>query len=463
MNRVTRFLKNRWVVSGAGVVVTAAMVFGITAILVNVFEHKEEEHQPFFRVVEITNTTEDPAVWGRNFPLQYNAYLHTSVMMATRYGGSQPTTKTPTDADPRTTVSQSRIEEDPRLKTMWAGYAFATDFREERGHAYMLDDQTYTQRQVVVKQPGACINCHASTVVLFNKLGDGDMTKGFEKANSMPYAEVRAQVSHPVACIDCHDPETMALRITRPAFIEGIRVYKASQGEANYDVNRQASRQEMRSYACAQCHDEYYLKGDTKQLTFPWSQGLKGDQILAFYDSTGFKDWTHSQTGAPMLKAQHPEFEMWSQGLHAQSGVSCADCHMPYVREGAQKVSDHQVRSPLLDLNRACQSCHKVSEDDLRKRISTIQDNTAKSRDAAMDALVQLIGDIKAKKDAGRADSELASARDFQRKASFLLDFVGAENSTGFHAPQETMRLIAESIDYARKGQIALRDGGAGQ
>jgi nitrite reductase (cytochrome c-552) len=455
-----RFLRSRWFLGGAGVLAIAAVVFGLTAILVNVFEHKEEGRDPFFRVVQLTDDIDDPAVWGRNFPLQYNSYMHTSVMEPTKYGGSQAAAHAPTETDPRTMTSQSLVEAFPELKTIWAGYAFATDFREDRGHYYMLEDQTYTQRQQVVKQPGTCANCHASTYTLYKKLGEGDITKGFEKLNAMPYAEARQQLSHPVACIDCHDPESMALRITRPAFIEGMRVFKAAQGVDNYDVNTMASRQEMRSFVCGQCHDEYYFKGDTKQLTYPWSQGLKADQILAYYDSIGFKDWTHAQTGAATLKAQHPEFELSSEGIHARSGVSCADCHMPYRREGAQKVSDHQVRSPLLDLSNACQSCHKISEAELHERVLTIQDTTVKTRDSATDALLALIGDLKAARDAGRSDDELAAARDFQRKAQFLLDFVSAENSTGFHAPQEAMRLLAESIDLSRKGQLSLRDGG---
>ena len=111
--------------------------------------------------------------------------------------------------------------------TMWAGYAFSKDFREERGHAYMLDDQVFTERQHVTKQPGTCIHCHASVYVPYKKAGDGDLIKGFERMNPMPYAEARKLVTHPVACIDCHDAETMQLRVTRPGFIEGIRALKA--------------------------------------------------------------------------------------------------------------------------------------------------------------------------------------------------------------------------------------------
>ncbi len=204
----------------------------------------------------------------------------------------------------------------------------------------------------------------------------------------MPYAEARKLVSHPVACIDCHDSSTMQLRVTRPGFIEGIRAFKASQGVQNYDVNAQATRQEMRAYVCGQCHVEYYFKGPEKRLVYPWAKGLKVEEIQAYYDEAQFKDWTHADTGAPALKAQHPEFEMWNQGIHARSGVTCADCHMPYKREGALKISDHHVRSPMLNVNRACQTCHKWPEEELKARVETIQQRTYKLRNVAMDALM---------------------------------------------------------------------------
>src|SRR5215468_446584 len=193
-----------------GVAVLATIV-GV-ALLMNIFERKQEARNPFYRVVELTDDTEDPAVWGKNFPLQYDDYKKTTDQVRTHFGGSEAFPHTPTKADPRSVVAQSKIEEDPRLKIMWAGYAFAKDFREERGHAYMLDDQTYTERQKVVKQPGTCIQCHASVYVPYKKAGNGDLIKGFEKFNQMPFAEARKLVSHPVACIDCHDPSNMQLR-----------------------------------------------------------------------------------------------------------------------------------------------------------------------------------------------------------------------------------------------------------
>jgi nitrite reductase (cytochrome c-552) len=341
---------------------------------------------------------------------------------------------------------------------MWAGYAFAVDFREERGHAYMLEDQTFTQRQQVVTQPGTCLHCHASVYVPYKRLGDGDLFKGFERMNEMPYEEARPLVKHPVACIDCHDAETMQLRITRPGFIEGIRVVKAAQGITNYDVNRQATRQEMRSYVCGQCHVEYYFRGPEKRLVYPWSNGLKIEQIYDYYEAEKVSDWLHAETGAGVLKAQHPEFEMFNQGIHARSGVACADCHMPYKREGALKISDHHVRSPLLNVSLACQTCHKWPEEELKARAETIQDRTYKLRNIALDALVELIKDIKVAREAGYSDQDLAAARAFQRRSQFYVDFVEAENSMGFHAPQEAARILAESIDFSRRGQVALRN-----
>jgi nitrite reductase (cytochrome c-552) len=439
------------------VAITAVVTLGIVALLVNIFERKQEARNPFYRVVELNDEIEDPAIWGKNFPQQYDQYRRTVDQIRTRYGGSEAVPRTPTAADPRSIVAQSKLEEDPRLKVMWSGYAFSKDFREERGHAYMLDDQTFTERQQAAKQPGTCMHCHASVYVPYRKLGGGDLIKGFEQMNRMPYAEARKIVSHPVACIDCHDPSTLQLRVTRPGFMEGIRALKASQGVNDYDVNKSATRQEMRAFVCGQCHVEYYFKGPDKRLVYPWSKGLKVDDILKYYEENPHDDWTHADTGAPVLKAQHPEFELWSQGIHARSGVACADCHMPYIRVGALKISDHHVRSPVLNLNHACQTCHHWPEEELKARIETIQERTFGLRNRAMDALVALIGDIKAARARGASDAELEQPRKLQRRAQFMLDFVEAENSTGFHAPQESARILGEAIDYARQGQLALR------
>jgi nitrite reductase (cytochrome c-552) len=449
--------RKRIVLSFLLVAISAAVVAAVAAVvLVSVTRHKEEAKSPFYRVVDLDDTIDDPAVWGKNFPLQYDGYRRTVDSVRTRYGGSEALPRAPTDADPRAFVARSKIDEDPRLQAMWAGYAFAVDFREERGHAYMLAAQTYTGRQHAAKPPGTCIHCHASTFVAMKELGAGDLVAGFEALNRMPYAEARGHVEHPVGCIDCHDPSTMQLRVTRPAFMEGIQRAKEAEGAIGWDLEKDATRQEMRSYVCGQCHVEYYFAGPEKRLTYPWAKGRRADDILAFYEEEGFSDWTHAATGARVLKAQHPEFEMYGEGVHAQSGVACADCHMPYRREGAMKISDHHVRSPLLGIGAACQGCHHVPEAELAGRVRTIQTRHVEMRDRSLDAVIDLIAALSERKGEGASDDDLEAARSHQRKAQFLLDFAEAENSSGFHAPQEAARILNLSLDHARRGLMSL-------
>ena len=456
--------KRRFSIYALGAVAAFAAVaaVAIAALLTNIFRHQQEARNPFYKVVALTDTIDDPSVWGKNFPLQYDSYRRTVDQQRTKYGGSEALPRTPTQADPRSVVAQSRLEEDPRLRTFWAGYAFSKDFREERGHAYMLDDQMFTERQTVTRQPGTCLHCHASIYAAYRREGNGNLFAGFEKMNHMPYFEARKLVRHPVSCIDCHDPSTMQLRVTRPGFIEGIRALKASQGVKDYDVNAQATRQEMRTFVCGQCHVEYYFRGPEKRLVYPWAKGLKVDSIMAYYDSVGQADWIHAVSGARVLKAQHPEFEMYNQGIHARSGVACADCHMPYQRVGAMKISDHWVRSPVLNINRACQTCHKWSEEELRSRVETIQDRTYEMRNVALDAVIKLTNDIAAAVKRDSTQPAIAKARDYQRRAQFFADFIEAENSMGFHADQEAVRILGRSIDYSRRGQIVLAGGDPG-
>jgi nitrite reductase (cytochrome c-552) len=439
-----------------GVAAASGLTIVLLALLTNIFERKAEARQPFVRVAEVTEATLDPAVWGRNWPSQYESYERTSLPTATTFGGRGLGAS---DGG----LAEQKLDRDPWLKRIFAGYAFSIDYRDRRGHAFALFDQEQTRRVTEKAQPGACIQCHASNLALYRFAGKGDVQKGFEAVCAMSYQDAhdmkdekgQALVQHPVACIDCHDPATMALRVTRPGFLAGIAALKASQGVANYDPNKDATRQEMRSFVCGQCHVEYYFKGPGKVVTYPWSNGLKVEQIEAYYDKEGFTDWTHAETGTKVLKAQHPEFEVWNQGVHARSGVACADCHMPYMREGAMKVSDHWVRSPLLNLNRACQTCHAIPEKDLEARVVSIQDRHHELLERAAKAVTEMLDSIVAAKKSGASDSALDPARALHRKAQWRLDFVAAENSMGFHAPQELARILAEAIDYARQAQLA--------
>jgi nitrite reductase (cytochrome c-552) len=355
--------------------------------------------------------------------------------------------------------------------------------------------------------------------------------RGLEAVSEMSYWDAYAKLkettggkAHPVSCVDCHDPKSMELRVTRPGFLAGIQKLAASpepvphlpsierwrRGDRAkpYDPNVDGTRQEMRSFVCGQCHVEYYC-GKGMTLFFPWNEGLKVEEIEKYYDGLQvkghrFKDWTHAETGMDVLKAQHPEFEVWSQGIHARSGVACADCHMPYKREGALKVSEHWVRSPLLMVNRSCQTCHPYPDEEVKARAEAIQDRhyallrrTGQAATRMLDAIVAvrkpfdaahlaeatarakeaaakrpdwakiaaaeqekaIQAELKAAQlalwqEAVAKDPALGELGDLQRAAQWRLDFVAAENSMGFHASQELARILAESIDLARQAEV---------
>ena len=408
----------------------------IAALLVNITTRKAEAEEYPLKVVEIAEGEIDPSEWGKNFPRHYDSFMKTQdSTISTPYGGSVP---------------YSKLERYPAMVRIWAGYAFSKDFNEERGHFYALQDQKETLRTEIVDQPGACANCHsANAPALIEEMG-------WEEFNHTPYNDLRDDLHIASSCADCHDPDTMELRITRPAF-------KNAMAERGIDLEN-ATRQEMRTYVCAQCHVEYYFAGDNKVLTFPWDNGLNIDEIDAYYTEIGFKDWAHAETNAPMIKIQHPEFEMYSSGLHAKSGVACADCHMPYVREGAIKVSDHWLRSPLTNVNGSCQTCHRQDEAALVERINTIQDRTAGLLRTTETAILDALDAIVTAQNAGATDEQLENARYLQRRASMRWDFVSSENSTGFHSPQEAARILADAINFARQAQIeAERLGGPAQ
>jgi len=425
-------MKRGWLLGVLGLVGVAGVTVLLLALLTNIFERKQEARQAFVRLVDVTEDTLDPRVWGQNWPMQYDSYLKTALPTTTKYGGRGLGAS---DGGP----AEQKLGRDPWLKRIFAGYAFSLDYRDRRGHAYALFDQEATRRVTEKQQPGACIQCHASNLALYRFAGKGDIRKGFEQVSGMPYRDARDMkddkeqplVQHSIACIDCHEPKTMAVRVTRPGFIAGIRALKAKQGIA-----------------------DYYFKGPGKVVTYPWANGLKVEEIEAYYEREGFTDWVHAETGTKVLKAQHPEFEVWSQGIHARAGVACADCHMPYERVGALKVSDHWVRSPLLNLNRACQTCHAVPEKELEARVLAIQDRHHALLQRAARATTDMLDVIVAAKKEGASEATLQAAAAQHRKAQWRLDYVAAENSMGFHAPQELARILGEVIDHARQGQL---------
>jgi nitrite reductase (cytochrome c-552) len=416
-----------------GIVGAIAITFAVAFVLVSVFERQQEARLAYFKVVNIAPGEPDPDVWGQNFPYQYGRYMDT--MTSTefaeyskygRYGGSE---------------AFQKLDKYPDIRRLFAGYPFSVDYREERGHMRALEDMLATQRLGDAK-PGSCMTCKSAQVpALMAQLGT-------EQFYATPVKQLVEQhgVKYSITCAECHDAGTMALKVNRPAFIEAMR-------ERGIDVTK-ATRQEMRTYVCAQCHVEYYFRGPNKTVVFPWNKGLTVDDIDAYYQEINFSDWTHAETGAPMVKMQHPEFETYSTGIHARSGVACADCHMPYRREGAIKVTDHWLNTPLSKITNACLTCHRQTEEEMRQRVLMIQDRTYNQMKHAETALLAAMDGITVAKAGGVPDASLAQARDLHRRAQLRWDFISAENSMGFHSPQEAVRVLGDATDLARQAQL---------
>ena len=420
----------RWMAAGIAAVFVLVGV-GLGALLANINARQAEGDQFPALITEIAALEVEPAVWGQNFPRQFDSFMKTQIDgNRTEYGGSDP---------------YSKLDEKPFLKKAWAGYGFAIDYNEDRGHFYAQIDQARTGRTTEIAQPGTCANCHTGNFMpLVAEMG-------WDNFNATPYDDLREHLGDlGMSCGDCHDPDTMNLRITRPALINALE-------QDGFDWT-QATRQEMRSLVCAQCHVEYYFKGEGKTLTFPWDFGQSIEGIEQHYDTYGFKDWEHELTKAPMIKIQHPETELYSSSIHAANGVACADCHMPYTREGGVKVSDHWIRSPLDNLNNSCQSCHRSSEAELRERVVLIQSRTKELMGSVEAALSDAIDAIVDAMNAGVSDPDLEEARARYRSAQMRWDFVDAENSTGFHNPQEAARILGHAVDLARQAQLSATE-----
>ncbi len=376
--------------------------------------------------VNIPDGELDPAVWGKYFPDQYASYLKNKEMKKgnSKYGGSLPV---------------SHLEEDPLQVKLFGGYGFSLEYNEDRGHLYTLEDVTKIKR-VNDKSPSACLTCKGPSVpVLLQEQGD--------KFWATPFKENRAKMQHPIACADCHDNKTMALKITRPMFRDALK----AQGKDPDNL----SRQEMRSAVCGQCHAEYYFRPEDKKVVFPWANGLRMENMEKYYDDMKFKDWEHPDSKAPVLKAQHPDYEMWSTGIHAANDVACADCHMPYVKQGRSKISSHQWQSPLNTISQSCGACHKQPEDYLKTQVYDTQDKVYNTKLVAEKSIVSAIAAIKKAAENPAADPKaLEAARNLHRKAQWRWDYVSAENSMGFHSPTEALRILGEAIDLGHQAEI---------
>jgi nitrite reductase (cytochrome c-552) len=404
------------------IVVLAAGLAGTLLYLKN----QPPQERGFEPIVEIAPMEPDSSKWGINFSNEYATLLKTADNNTpTTYGGSE---------------KFSHLIEDPRQVILFAGYSFSKEYNEERGHQNSLTDVRAIKR-VDEKTHATCYSCKSSdNPRLWSEMG-------MEAYDARMFSEMTPETQNPIGCANCHEAGTMRLIVTNPALEAALQ----AQGKDWQTF----TRQEMRSVVCANCHVEYYFAGDKKVLTFPWADGTRVEEIIEYYDGIGFSDWMYPGTEAPMLKAQHPDFEMFTaDSTHYKAGVACADCHMPYLRDGAAKYSSHDIHSPLLNPEQACGQCH-TDVDYVVERVQTIQDEVYKAKLAAEDAIVDAITAIQAAAKVSDVDPILLDeARTLHRHAQFRWDFVSAENSMGFHNPEEALRILGDATNLARQAQM---------
>lgn len=419
-------------------IATAVIVFLLGMLAASITNRRAEKEYVYKPMIELKQGEPRNAEWGKNFPREYQSYLQTAdTSFRSKYNGS---------------AAIDMLEEDPRLVILWAGYAFSKDYSQGRGHYHAVDDIRNTLRTGAPMngtpgpQPNTCWTCKSPDVVrLLGQMSPEEFYKGAWETRG-------PEIVNPIGCADCHDPQTMNLVITRPALIEAFK----RQGK---DIAG-ATHQEMRSLVCAQCHVEYYFDKHKTEgvsyLTFPWDKGFSADDIEKYYDSLKFSDWTHGLSKAPMIKAQHPEYETSQMGIHARRGVACADCHMPYKSEGGQKFTDHHIQSPLNNIANSCQVCHREEESELIADVYERQDKIIESRNKLEVLLVRAHVEAKKAWELGATDGEMKDILSDIRRAQWRWDFSAASHGASFHAPIEISRIIADGIVCAGNARTRL-------
>lgn len=420
--------------------ITVIAVFVLGWFVSTISERRAEALFAYKPKVQLAQFEPRNEVWGKNYPWQYESYRKTQETdFRTPHGGN---------------AMKDVLEENPELVVMWAGYGFSKDYNQGRGHSYAITDIHNTLRTGGPTapdngpMPSTCWACKSPDVPrMMNRLGS---PAAFYAGKWAKHGE---EIVNPIGCADCHNPETMDLTITRPALVEAF----TAMGK---DITK-ATHQEMRSLVCAQCHVEYYFNNQNKEerpnyLTFPWVNGFEPEAMLKYYDSIGFSDWTHAVSKAPMLKAQHPDYEVYTTGIHAERGVSCADCHMPYVSEGGLKYSNHHVTSPLKYVSQACQTCHRESEATLLKNVYDRQNKVAELRNKAEELLTRSHVEAKMAWDMGATEAEMKAILYEIRAGQWFWDYAAASHGGSFHSPVESARVFGKAIDHAQNARIQL-------
>lgn len=417
---------------------TIVVVFILGLLASTIVERRMEATFVNAPLVDIQPFEPRNEIWGQNYPRQFQSYYGTAdTSFRSKYNGN---------------AMIDMLEEDPRMVVLWAGYSFAKEYNQGRGHYYAITDVRNILRTGAPKSnndgpmPTTCWTCKSPDVPrVMEKEGVAAFYTG-------TWARLGSEIVNPIGCADCHDEKTMNLRISRPALIEAFN----RQGK---DVNK-SDYQDMRSLVCAQCHVEYYFNKKTVEgaeyLTFPWDNGFTAEAMEKYYDDIEFSDWTHGLSKAPMLKAQHPGYEVYKTGIHAERGVACADCHMPYISEGGQKFTDHKMQSPLNNIANSCQVCHREETEALIKNVYDRQDRIIENRDELERLLVRAHVEAKKAWDLGATDEQMASVLSDIRHAQWRWDYAAASHGGSFHSPVEIGRTVANGIAIAQEGRIKL-------
>lgn len=382
------------------------------------------------KVSAVKEAGSNPEAWEQFLPEQFSGHLKTKNMdFSSEENGNA-------DID--------MLKRDPRLVIIWAGSEFSKDYHQSRGHYYAIEDVKKSLRSGA-SQPMACWACKSPQVL--DKIKESGALE-FYKGD---FEDGIKEITHPIGCLDCHDSDTLSLRSARPALEEAL----SRQGK---DLNK-ASLQEKRALVCAQCHSEYYFKGEENYLTFPWDDGITVEDIEKYYDAVGFADWVHALSRVPLLKAQHPDYELYRQGTLAQLGLTCVDCHMPPVAADKKtKLTDHYIRSPLNNIAAACLRCHPEGEDAVRKHVYELQHAVKELRIKAEDILAQAHIEAKQAWDSGASEEEMKSILQLIRKAQWRWDFASASHGAAFHATKEVSRILKDAIVLGQEARTLLAD-----
>ncbi|MBS0000857.1 MAG: ammonia-forming cytochrome c nitrite reductase [Cyclobacteriaceae bacterium] len=415
-------------------IVTILIVFLLGLLASTIIERRVETVYVGKPRIEISEYEPRNEVWGKAYPREYETYSQMAdTTFRSMFHGS---------------AMIDALEFDPRMVVLWAGYGFSKDYTQARGHFYAVTDIRETLRTGGPMEPeqgpmpSTCWTCKSPDVPrIMREIGAEDFYDG-------PWAEMGPQIVNPIGCADCHDPITMDLRISRPALIEAFN-------RRGRDISN-APLQEMRTLVCAQCHVEYYFKGSGQYLTYPWDYGFNVEDMEKYYDDLQFSDWEHQISKAPMVKAQHPGYEIFMTGIHAQRGVACADCHMPFKSEGGQKFTDHKIQSPLNNINASCQVCHRESEDELKRNVYERQMKVAEQRFRLEDNLVMAHIEAGIAWEEGATEEAMEPVLKHIRHAQWRWDFAVASHGASFHSPLEIMRIISSAMERVQEARIIL-------